>query len=107
MREIENYSVNRSYLFWACFLPMDIRSGALITRMGRPTESKSKTISLMAKSSFSWAINWIIFTKIFKGVSLGTTALEPVKKIFTVLKYHRNFFSMYTITHLWEIANLR
>ena len=38
-------------------LPIDIRSGALITRIGRPTDSKSNTISRIAKSSFSTTSN--------------------------------------------------
>ena len=46
--------------------------------MGFPTDKRSKTISRIAKSSFSWAMNWIIFTKMFRGVSLGTTAFEPL-----------------------------
>ena len=51
-----------------------------MTLIGLPTDNKSKTISLIAKSSFSWAMNCMILTKIFSGVSLGTTAFEPVQK---------------------------
>ena len=46
--------------------------------IGFPTDKRSKTISRIAKSSFSWAINWIILTKMLRGVSLGTTAFEPL-----------------------------
>ena len=58
--------------------PIDIRSGELMILIGFPTDKRSKTISRMAKSSFSWAINWIILTKMLRGVSLGTTAFEPL-----------------------------
>lgn len=57
---------------------MDIRSGELMILIGFPTDKRSKTISRMAKSSFSCAINWIILTKMLRGVSLGTTAFEPL-----------------------------
>ncbi len=45
--------------------------------MGLPTDKRSKTISLIEKSSFSWAMNWMILTNMFSGVSLGTTAFDP------------------------------
>lgn len=47
--------------------------------MGRPTHSSSKTISRIAKSSRSCAINWMILTNMLSGVSRGTTAFEPLK----------------------------
>lgn len=47
------------------------------TLIGRPTQRSSKTISFIAKSSRSWAMNWMIFTKMLSGVSRGTTALDP------------------------------
>jgi hypothetical protein len=66
--------------------PMLILSGVKIILIGLPTESRSKTISLMAKSRRSCAMNWMIFTKMFKGVSLGTTPLEPLgNREFTML----------------------
>lgn len=66
--------------------PMLIRSGVKIIFTGRPTESKSNTISRIAKSNLSCAINWMILTKIFSGVSRGTTAFDPLgNREFTML----------------------
>ena len=57
--------------------PMLIRSGVKIILIDLPTESKSNTISFIAKSNRSCAMNWIILTKILSGVSRGTTAFDP------------------------------
>lgn len=66
--------------------PILIRSGVKMIFTGRPTDSKSNTISRIAKSSLSCAINCIIFTKMFSGVSRGTTAFDPLgNKEFTML----------------------
>lgn len=48
-----------------------------ITLIG-PTRRSSNTISFIAKSRRSCAMNCIIFTNIFNGVSRGTTPFEPL-----------------------------
>ena len=53
-------------------------SRRLLTLIGLPTDNKSNTISLIAKSNFSCAMNWMILTNMLSGASLGTTALDPL-----------------------------
>lgn len=59
--------------------PMFILSGLRLKAFaGFPTQRKSKIISFIAKSKRSWAMNWMIFTKMFRGISLGTTPRDPL-----------------------------
>lgn len=37
----------------------------------------------------TWAMNWIIFTKMFRGISLGTTPRDPLGKSVVVMVMSR------------------
>ncbi|KAF7283774.1 hypothetical protein GWI33_023020 [Rhynchophorus ferrugineus] len=82
--------------------PMLIRSGVRISLIDLPTDNRSKTISRMAKSRRSCAMNWMILTKMFKGVSLGTTPFDPLGNSELTMLWRRDWVAE-LLSHLMRI----